>query len=101
MTFAAPNPICNATLSEGHMLVNLLASNGISGATLFVNPVQGVPGEVLGQMIPESEFTKVGVPATGPIYLQVQVPGKEDFFTVGLVLYFVVVLGVPVKQALV
>lgn len=97
MTFSAPNPILNATAGEASAFLSLCTSQGKTGGALFVNPVQSVPGENAGGMLPQSGWTAAGVPAVGPLYIAIQFNGSGDYYNVGLCLYFLG-FGVPFNQ---
>lgn len=99
MNFSAPNPICNATISEAHQLMAMLTAQHIEGAQLFVCP-QGTTGLVAGALIPESDFTKNEVPTQTPIYLMLTVTGKPDAYTVGMMWYMVTIQGMPLASTL-
>ena len=98
IVYSAPNPMCNATVSEGNQLVAYLAANGFPGATLLVNPI-GTASEAAGTLIPLASFS--GVASNIPIYLQIQVPGKPDVYDVGLVNLFLFTYGMTIAQTLV
>lgn len=104
IVYSAPNPMCNATVSEGNQLVAYLAANGFPGATLLVNPI-GSASEPAGTLIPLASFSgvpsNIPISANTPIYLQVQVPGKPDVYDVGLVNLFLFTYGMTIAQTLV
>lgn len=98
IVYSAPNPICNCTLTYAQRVVRLLAAQGFPGGTLFINPVP-TWAQPAGSMIPVSEFASLGITSNIPVYFQLQVPGKPDYYdaaVVGLDLDS----GVPADQAL-
>jgi hypothetical protein len=98
--FSAGNPMSNASISEAHQLMALLAAQKIEGAELFVCPV-GVPGANAGALIPEAQFTENGVPTNAPIYLMITVTGKPDAYTVGMIWFMFAIQGIPLASCLV
>lgn len=88
MTFAAPNPLLNTSLADAQNFVKLCTLEGRPGGQIFCNPVQAVPGENAGGMIPLANFQKAGVPPSGPLYLAIQFTPTGDYYNIGLCLFY-------------
>ena len=97
MTFAAPNPLLNTTLADAQNFLKLCTAQDKTGGAIFCNPVQSVPGENAGGMVPLANFTEAGVPTSGPLYLAVQFDGAGDYYNIGLCLFYMG-YGVPFAQ---
>ena len=97
ISYVAAQPLFNLTVAEGNWVVKQLAAQGFSGATLFINPISS--SGPAGSLIPVAEAASLGIPTNLPIYLQLQVPNKPDFYTAGLVA-FDLLAGKTAAQAL-
>lgn len=98
--YSAPNPFCNCLPTTAARVVRQLASQGFPGAVLFVNPVS-TDAKPAGTIISYADFLQAnpGFATSNPIYFQLQVPGKQDYFVaalVGLDLDW----GIPAAEAL-
>lgn len=87
---------CNMNLSDADELVANIAAEGVVGV-LFANPTGGSTGSY---MIPEkpkqangsamwvdtsTDLTTMGVPRDLPIYLQIWVESKKDYYVAAMV----------------
>lgn len=106
----APNPALNASLSDGHELQSKIAQAGLSGnPRLYANGVVVGAGFAGITLYPESSvqdnsdlpswalsnwdgtttLNSIGLPPDVPVYLQVWVAERQNFFDVAEVLNLV------------